>query len=291
VLRVANEPRFADMPPARIVPMLADEGVYIASESTFARVLREHGQMTRRGRARTPSSARPPTTHVATAPRQVWCWDMTFLPATVTGRWFHLYLILDLYSRKIVGWEVHDSDAAEHAAHLVRRTALAEGIAVLETRPVLHGDNGATLKATTVLAMLHWLGVKPSYSRPRVSDDNAYAEALFRTAKYRPEFPVTGFEDLNAARTWAAGFVQWYNFEHRHSGIRYVTPAQRHAGDDRALLAARHALYAKARERNPARWSRHTRNWTPVGAVTLNPERDSVVAMASIGENKQPLAA
>lgn len=213
VLRVANEPRFADMPPARIVPMLADEGVYIASESTFARVLREHGQMTRRGRVRTPSNARPPTTHVATAPRQVWCWDMTYFPATVTGRWFHLYLILDLYSRKIVGWEVHDSDAAEHAAHLVRRTALAEGIAALEARPVLHGDNGATLKATTVLAMLHWLGVKPSYSRPRVSDDNAYAEALFRTAKYRPEFPVTGFEDLNAARTWATGFVHWYNVE------------------------------------------------------------------------------
>ncbi|MGF6695993.1 transposase InsO family protein [Paraburkholderia sp. MM5496-R1] len=200
-------------------------------------------------------------------------------------------MILDLYSRKIVGWEVHDSDAAEHAAHLVRRTALSEGIAVLETRPVLHGDNGATLKATTVLAMLHWLGVKPSYSRPRVSDDNAYAEALFRTAKYRPEFPVTGFEDLNAARTWAAGFVQWYNFEHRHSGIRYVTPAQRHAGDDRALLVARHALYAKARACNPARWSRHTRKRTPVGAVKLNPERDSVVEMASIGANKQPLAA
>jgi transposase InsO family protein len=288
---VANEPRFADMPPARIVPMLADEGVYIASESTFARVLREHGQMTRRGRARTPSSARPPTTHVATAPRQVWCWDMTFLPATVTGRWFHLYLILDLYSRKIVGWEVHDSDAAEHAAHLVRRTALAEGIAALEARPVLHGDNGATLKATTVLAMLHWLGIKPSYSRPRVSDDNAYAEALFRTAKYRPEFPATGFEDISAARTWAAGFVQWYNFEHRHSGIRYVTPAQRHAGDDRGLLAARHALYAKTRECNPARWSGNTRNWTPVGAVTLNPERDSVVATTALNADKQPLAA
>lgn len=291
VLRVANEPRFADMQPARIVPMLADEGVYIASESTFARVLREHGQMTRRGRARTPSSARPPTTHVATAPRQVWCWDMTFLPATVTGRWFHLYLILDLYSRKIVGWEVHDSDAAEHAAHLVRRTALAEGIAALEARPVLHGDNGATLKATTVLAMLHWLGIKPSYSRPRVSDDNAYAEALFRTAKYRPEFPATGFEDLNAARAWASGFVHWYNFEHRHSGIRYVTPAQRHAGDDRALLAARHALYATARERNPARWSGDTRDWTPVGVVTLNPERDSVVATVARKADKQPLAA
>jgi putative transposase len=216
---------------------------------------------------------------------------MTYLPATVTGRWFHLYLILDLYSRKIVGWEVHDSDAAEHAAHLVRRTALAEGIAALEARPVLHGDNGATLKATTVLAMLHWLGIKPSYSRPRVSDDNAYAETLFRTAKYRPEFPATGFEDLNTARTWAAGFVQWYNVEHRHSGIRYVTPAQRHAGDDRALLAARHALYAKARECNPARWSGNIRNWTPAGAVTLNPERDPVVATVELNADKQPLAA
>lgn len=186
VLRVANEVRFADVPPARIVPMLADEGVYLASESTFARILREHGQNARRGRAKAPATARPPTTHIATAPRQVWCWDMTYLPATVAGRWFYLYLILDLYSRKIVGWEVHETDAAEHAAHLVRRTALAEDIAALDAKPVLHGDNGATLKATTVLAMLHWLGVKPSYSRPRVSDDNAYAEALFRTPSIVP---------------------------------------------------------------------------------------------------------
>ena len=141
------------------------------------------------------------------------------------GRWFHLYLILDLYSRKIVGGEVHDSDDADHAVHLVRRTALAEGIATMQTKPVLHGDNGSTLKATTVLAMLHWLGVKPSYSRPRVSDDNAYAESLFRTAKYRPEFPAKGFASLDEARAWAAEFVRWYNVDHRHSGIRYVSPA------------------------------------------------------------------
>ena len=280
VLEVANEARFADLPPARIVPMLADEGVYLASESTFHRLLREAGQTAHRGRAKAPAASRPPTTHIATAPRQVWCWDMTYLPANVAGRWFHLYLILDLYSRKIVGWEVHETDAAEHAAHLVRRTALAEGIAALADKPVLHGDNGATLKATTVLAMLHWLGIKPSYSRPRVSDDNAYAEALFRTAKYRPEFPVRGFEDLAAARAWASHFVHWYNVEHRHSGIRYVSPAQRHAGADQAILAARHALYAQARERHPARWSRHTRNWSPTGPVTLNPERESVVARA-----------
>jgi putative transposase len=291
VLRVANEPRFADVPPARIVPMLADEGTYLASESTFARVLREQGQAVHRGRAKAPQASRPPTTHIASAPRQVWCWDMTYLPATVVGRWFHLYLILDLYSRKIVGWEVHDSDDADHAAHLVRRTALAEGIAALDSKPVLHGDNGATLKATTVLAMLHWLGVKPSYSRPRVSDDNAYAESLFRTAKYRPEFPAKGFVDLDAARAWAAAFVRWYNVEHRHSGIRYVTPAQRHAGDDHAILAARHALYTQARERNPARWARATRNWSPAGPVTLNPERDSIVGATPITPQIQPMAA
>ena len=291
VLAVANAPRFASVPPARIVPMLADEGLYLASESTFSRVLRAQGQTAHRGRAKTPKAVRPPTTHIATEPRQVWCWDMTYLPAQVMGRWFYLYLILDLYSRKIVGWEVHDRDHADHAAHLVRRTALAEGIAALAAKPVLHGDNGSTLKATTVLAMLNWLGVKPSYSRPRVSDDNAYAEALFRTAKYRPEFPARGFADLDEARTWAAGFVGWYNVDHRHSGIRYVSPAQRHAGDDHAILAARHALYCQARELNPARWSGNTRNWSPIGAVTLNPERDSIIKSHSASKDIQQLAA
>jgi transposase InsO family protein len=284
LVRVANEPRFAAVPPARIVPMLADDGVYLASESTFSRVLRAAGQAAHRGRAKKPRAVRPPTTHVATAPRQVWCWDMTYLPAVVIGMWFHLYLILDLYSRKIVGWEVHATDDSVHAAHLVRRTALAEGIATMLAKPVLHGDNGATLKATTVLGMLYWLGVKPSYSRPRVSDDNAYAE-------YRPDFPAKGFADPGAARLWAAAFVHWYNQDHRHSGIRYVTPGQRHCGADQAILAARHDLYLQARERNPARWSGTTRDWSPIGAVTLNPERDSVVAALSTAEDKQPLAA
>jgi hypothetical protein len=206
----------------------------------------------------------------------VWCWDVTFLPSQVQGRWFYLFLILDLYSRKVVGFEVHDTDQAEHAAQLVRRTALAEGVHAMATRPVLHGDNGASMKGTTVLAMLHWLGIKPSHSRPRVSDDNAFAEALFRTAKYRPEFPAQGFADLAGARRWAAEFVRWYNEDHRHSGIRYVAPAQRHAGQDGALLAARHALYERVREATPRRWSGRTRNWTPVGAVTLNPEREAV---------------
>ena len=135
IVAMANEPRFAETPPARIVPAPADEGIYIASESSFHRVLRAHGQMNRRGRAKPPRRSRPPTTHIATGPGEVWCWDVTFLPATVKGQWFYLYLILDLYSRKIVGFEVHATDSADHAAHLARRTALTEGIHAMPVKP------------------------------------------------------------------------------------------------------------------------------------------------------------
>ena len=291
ILAVANEPRFAALPPARIVPMLADEQVYIASESSFHRVLRAHGQTRHRGRTRAPQRSRAPSTHVATAPGQVWCWDMTYLPTQIQGQWLYLYLIQDLYSRKIVGWEIHDRDDAEHAVQLLRRTALAEGIHTMPSRPVLHGDNGSTLKATTVLAMLHWLGVKPSYSRPRVSDDNAFVESLFKTAKYRPEFPSRGFASLEDARNWGRDFAHWYNFEHRHGGIRYVTPAQRHAGEDRAILHARHQTYLQARERHPARWSGPTRNWAPIDVVTLNPEREATIRDQLNDENRNRMIA
>jgi transposase InsO family protein len=189
LLRVANEPRFADVPPARIVLALADEGVYLASESSFHRVLRAHGQNRHRGRAKAARKSRPPTTHVACTPNEVWAWDMTFLPAKVARMWFYLYMILDVFSRKIVGFEVHEKDNSDHTVALLKRTALAKGIHAQPAKPMLHGDNGSTLQATSVLAMMHWVRVKPSYSRPRVSNDNAYAESLFRTAKYRPEFP------------------------------------------------------------------------------------------------------
>ena len=282
ILAVANRPEYAALPPTRIVPMLADNGVYIASESSFYRVLRDAGQLKHRGRSRAPVKQRPPTTHVARGPNEVWAWDVTFLPTQVLGQWFYLYLILDVFSRKVVAWEVHATDDADHAVRVVKRAALAEGIAGRANKPVLHGNNGATLKATTVLAMLNWLGIKPSYSRPRVSDDNAYAEALFKTAKYRPEYPKRGFADLDEARQWAAAFVDWYNHEHRHSGIHYVTPAERHAGADRAVLEARSAVYAQAKARCPSRWNgRAIRNWDRHDQVTLNPERDAVCSAAS----------
>ncbi|MEZ5440244.1 MAG: IS3 family transposase [Lysobacterales bacterium] len=280
ILAVVNEPRFAQLPPGQIVPRLADEGIYLASERSLYRVMHAADQVTHRGRAKAPQMRRAPTTHTSHGPGEVWCWDVTWLPALVAGRWFYLYLIIDLYSRKIVGHEVHEADAAEHATELLKRTALAEGIHAALHKPNLHGDNGASLKATTVLAMLQWLGIKPSYSRPRVSDDNAFVESLFRTAKFRPGFPAKGFADLDHARRWAQGFVDWYNHEHQHSGLRYVSPDQRHRRLDAELLQRRHALYQQARSLNPRRWSRQTRNWQPIGPVTLNPERDQL-AMCS----------
>jgi transposase InsO family protein len=185
----------------------------------------------------------------------------------VRGQFFYLYLILDLYSRKIVGWEVYAQETAAHAAVLVQRTVLAEGARPL----ILHADNGSPQKGSLLTVTLDRLGIDPSYSRPRVSDDNAFAETLFRTLKYRPAYPVNGFADLTEARDWVLAFVQWYNSEHRHSALAFVTPEQRHSGADAAILAQRHALYEQAKAEHPERWSGATRDWRRPGAVTLNP--------------------
>lgn len=174
--------RFASLPPAQIVPRLADEGVYLASESTFYRVLHEADQQHHRGRAAAPNR-KGPSSHEATGPNQVWCWDITYLPSAIRGLYFYLYLVLDVYSRKIVGWEVHATESGKQAAQLLQRTALSEAIQTWRQPLVLHAGNGAPMKSATLLATLQWLGVTPSHSRPRVSNDNAYAESLFRTCK------------------------------------------------------------------------------------------------------------
>jgi transposase InsO family protein len=267
VLEVCNRPEHASLPPSQIVPRLADEGIYLASESSFYRILHDADAQHHRGRAKAPRAPTPPPSHTAHGPGQVWCWDITYLPGPVRGLFFYLYLILDLYSRKIVGWEVYEQESAAHAATLVQRTVLAEG-----GRPlVLHADNGSPQTGSLLTATLDRLGVNPSYSRPRVSDDNAYAETLFRTLKYRPAYPVNGFAALTEARDWVLAFVRWYNTEHRHSALAFVTPNQRHSGADVALLAQRHALYEQAKAAHPERWSGATRDWSRPGAVTLNP--------------------
>jgi transposase InsO family protein len=269
VRAACHQPEHASLPPSQIVPRLADAGIYLASESTFYRLLRTEGAQHHRGRAKAPRAATSPPSHTATGPNQVWCWDITYLPGPVRGVFFYLYLILDLYSRKIVGWEVHSAENSEHASALVQRAVLAEG--PLSRPLILHADNGSPQKGSTLLATLQHLGIMPSYSRPRVSDDNAYAESLFRTLKYRPGYPVNGFADLTEARQWVLEFVRWYNGEHRHSQIRFVTPEQRHSGADVAILAQRQALYEQAKAERPERWSATTRDWSRPSAVTLNP--------------------
>jgi putative transposase len=274
IIEVATSTQFRDMSPKQIVPHLADLGEYFGSESSFYRVLRDLGAMTHRSPARRPT-AKAPREHAATGPGQVWSWDITYLRSAVRGAFHYLYLIEDIWSRKIVGWAVHDEEDMEHAAALI--TAATASTRVDARNLVLHSDNGGPMKGSTMLATLQRLGIVASFSRPSVSDDNPYSESLFRTLKYRPEYPQKPFASIDEARAWVSWFVGWYNDEHLHSAIGFVTPAQRHAGDDVPILERRTAVYEKARRRHPGRWSGEVRNWERVAVVKLNP-RDAPVA-------------
>lgn len=282
VLEVAHRPEFRDLSPRQIVPLLADSGKYIASESSFYRVLREAGELTHRGHAKARTNRRP-RQHIASEPNRVWSWDITYLRSATRGAFFYLYLIVDIYSRKLVGWRVEAEETATFSSELISTTVAAEQVDA--DRLVLHADNGSPMKGSTMLATLQRLGVVPSFSRPSVSDDNAFAEALFKTLKYRPGFPSKPFPTIDAARAWVAEFVAWYNDEHLHSAIRYITPSDRHAGRDKAILAKRRRVYRDARKREPRRWSGETRNWTPIGAVYLNPIKE----VLTIGQIAKPV--
>jgi transposase InsO family protein len=271
LLEVVNSPEFRDLSPNQIVPILAERGTYVASESTIYRVLREEGQMAHREPSRAPAKRHRPEVKVATGPNQVWSWDITYLRSPIRGAFFYLYVVVDVWSRKLVGWSVHETESAEHASNMIEATCAREG--VQRGQLTLHSDNGGPMKGATLLAMLQVLGVVTSFSRPRVSDDNPFSEALFRTVKYRPSFPRGAFTSIEHARQWVAEFVRWYNTEHRHSAIRYVTPAERHCGREGAILERRREVYEAARARHPERWSTGaTRNWTPIHTVALNPE-------------------
>jgi putative transposase len=275
IVAIATSPEYRNVSVRQIVPLLADQGVYVASESSFYRVLHDEQLMAHRSHAR-PASASRPRSHVATGPRQVWSWDITYLRSATRGSFFYLYLVLDIWSRKIVGWEVHEEESMELASELAKKACAAESVRAGEL--VLHSDNGGPMKGATMLATLQRLGIAASFSRPRVSDDNAICEAIFRTLKYRPGFPRKPFSSLEDARRWVADFVAWYNDEHLHSALRYVTPNDRHERRDVAILAKRRTVYGAAKKRTPRRWTGDTRNWTPIGNVTLNPERSDRAA-------------
>lgn len=270
VLAAMNSPSFRDLSPKQIVPALADQGEYLASESTVYRILRQESLLTHRENYRPPAKRHRPNEYVATASNQVWTWDITYLKSPVLGLFWYLYMVVDVWSRKIVAAAVHPEEAAAHASALLADAYRYEGVAPGSL--VVHMDNGGPMKGATLVATLQKLGVMASYSRPSVSNDNPYSESLFRTMKYRPSFPSGPFESIEAARFWVIDFVRWYNTEHLHSAIRFVTPSDRHSGRDRQLLERRRKVYEKARAHRPERWTGNIRNWDPITEVVLNPE-------------------
>lgn len=280
ILNTCHQPEYQSLPPSQIVPLLADKGVYLASESSFYRVLKKHEQHHHRGRMKPRRTVPEPTSFTATGPNQVWSWDISFCPSVVRGQHWYLYLIMDIYSRKIIAWEIHDAESGEMAKKLLERALLRENC--WHNPPVLHSDNGAPMTSYTLKARLTELGMLMSYSRPRVSNDNPYSEALFRTVKYCPEWPSKGFKSLSAVRDWMLTFEQAYNEQHLHSGIQYVTPADRHRGLDHERLEQRKAVYEEAKRQNPRRWSGSTRNWAQTESVSLNPGK-----VHEIERNKQ----
>lgn len=266
VIDMACSPEFRDKSPNQIVPILAEKGRYMASESTFYRILRHAGLMTHRSKTKAPERSRPDEI-TATGPNQVWTWDISYLLTRRRGIFLYLYFILDIWDRSIVGWAVHEAESGELAADLLNKTCIRQG--VLPGQLIVHQDNGSPMISGEFLGTLSFWGV-PSYSRPGVSDDNPFSESLFRTTKYRPAYPDR-FETQENAVEWIRAFVEWYNTEHRHSSIGFVTPQERRSGADIGILETRRETYIAARKIHPERWSRSIRKWDRPCSVTLNP--------------------
>jgi transposase InsO family protein len=270
MVEACNSPNYRDLSPWQIVARLADAGEYLGSESSFYRLLKQNDLLTHRHNGK-PRVAHRPKDLVARKPTEVWSWDITYLNSAIRGAYYYLYLVEDIYSRKIVGWTIEEVESSEHGARLIERICVEQAIA--QGQLTIHSDNGAPMKGATLLATLERLGVASSFSRPGVSDDNPYSESLFKTLKYRPSYPEGAFSGVDQARAWVSRFVQWYNSEHLHSAIRFVTPSSRHQGLDVTILAKRAAVYEKAKRKNPLRWSGPTRNWSPITEVFLNPKK------------------
>jgi putative transposase len=266
VIRVATSKEYIDYSPWVIVARLADQGQYLASESSFYKILNEHKMLKHRGKSKSANKYRPAPL-VAYEPNEIWSWDITYLKTLIRGQFYYVYLIMDIFSRKIVGFDIHEEESMEHSSVLVEKICNVEGIK--KDSLVLHSDNGGPMKGATMLATLEKLGVAASFSRPRVSNDNPYSESLFKTLKYCPKYPDR-FESIEEAKRWMIMFMDWYN-NHQHSGIKFVTPNERHQGLDIKILEKRKEVYLKAKKKNPERWSnRKIRNWDREEKVYLN---------------------
>jgi transposase InsO family protein len=257
---------YRDLTPYEIVAIMAEKGEYIASERTFYRVLKDYGLLHHRGNGKAPVRVPELEELVATGPDQIWSWDITWMMSDVRGKFFFAYVVMDIWTEEIVGWEIHDREDDECAAALFLRLQKTYGMRGL----FLRSDNGGPMKGATMRATLTGLGVAPTYGRPRVSNDNPFIESLFKTLKYTAGYPGH-FKSLEHARQWMADFVNWYNMEHRHSSIGYVTPHQRRSGEYEEIFEKRNETFALAREKHPERWVNKQKYWQCKEAVYLNP--------------------
>lgn len=279
IVDVSTSKKYRDCSPWQIVAKMADLGQYLASESSFYRVLKSRNLLAHRSKSRPPTHS-PPKSLIASRPNQIWSWDITYLKSPIRGEYYYLYMVMDIFSRMIVGWKIEKTESADHSGNLIQQLCKEQG--VQRDQLTLHSDNGGPMKGATMLATLQALGVVPSFSRPSVSDDNPFSEALFKTLKYRPSYPDGSFGGEEEATEWVRRFVEWYNHEHMHSGIKFVTPQSRHSGDDIVILKKRTEIYDLARKNNPLRWSRSIRNWTRLETVSLNPRKENEVKGPSL---------
>ena len=267
---IANGPEYRDLTPNQLVPKLADKGVYIASERSFYRVLKEAKMNKHRGKSAAKRS-RKPLHLVASKPNQVWSWDITYLHSPIRGEYYYLYLVMDIYSRAIVGWSLHTEQTSDLSSKLIDKCCINEGIR--KNQLTLHSDNGSPMKGATMLATLQKLGVVASFNRPSVSSDNPFSESLFKTLKYRPGYPDKAFKSVIECNEWIGKFVEWYNYTHLHSEISYTTPMSRHLNKDKQILENRKVVYTRAKELHPLRWMNKIRDWNKIEKVSLNPEK------------------
>jgi putative transposase len=262
ILELLHAPAYVDKSPHTVFAMLLDAGRYLASVSTFYRLLRRAGETRgRRNELTHPAYAKPEL--LASGPRQLWSWDITKLKGPAKWVCFHLYVILDVFSRYVVGWMIAPWESADLAHELIAATCDKE--AIPRGQLTLHADRGASMRSKPVAMLLADLGVTKSHSRPHVSDDNPYSEAQFKTLKYQPDFPAR-FESIEHARAFCQTFFAWYNHEHRHSGIGYMTPAAVHAGQAQRLYEARQRVLDQAFVAHPERFTQ--RHPTPPALPT-----------------------
>ena len=277
VLANLRTPRFADQTPTEVYATLLDEGVYLCSIRTMYRILAAHGEVAERRRLRRHPVYQKPEL-LAEGPNQVWSWDITKLMGPVKWSYFYLYVILDIFSRRVVGWRIEQAESAIQFKALFQ-VAMAKH-AVLPDQLTLHADRGGPMKAKATALMLADLGVVKSHSRPHTSNDNPFSEAHFKTLKYQPEFPKR-FGSIDEARTFCRRFFAWYNQDHHHAGIGLMTPDQIHFGQADAIHAARQTALDAAFLSTPERFVRQRPKPPQIPtAVWINPPKKTEPAQA-----------